>query len=333
MQKAEGGQQQANKGEPRASATGGQEQKAEGGTAKAENADLKLHYRGQVVDPDGKPVAGAKVFFVHWIQGAHPDGSAKPLAITDAEGWFDFAAQPPSSVQPPTSKQWLSVPIVASAAGFGPAVAESVNFETTGEGKKNLSAPALDALRQHSGDQQPVLKLVKDDVPLTGRVIDTEGNPVAGVRLRVNELMLGRNGSLDAWEKAAKEPKADFPALYREVYADVTGPQLPAIIADTQTDRDGKFTVHGIGRERLAQLLISGSGIESKFVLARTRAGEKVAVPLHFGLPKGVIMNGRDVHRGNLLPCRVHACHRAVPTRGWNHYRSRYRQADRQRSW
>ena len=43
---------------------------------------------------------------------------------------------------------------------------------------------------------------------------------------------------------------------------------FPAV---TMTDRDGQFTVKGVGRERIASLLVSGPGIETLFAFAATR--------------------------------------------------------------
>ena len=271
--KAEGKMQKAEKAASAAESSPSSRGEGRGeGTVAA--TDLKLHYRGQVLDPDGKPVAGAKVFFVHWIHGGHPDSSFKPLAVTDAQGWFDFTAPQPAT-ESPVDKKWLSAPIVASAAGYGPAVAESVDFETTGELKKQLPAAALSDLQKRLSNQ-PVLKLVKDDVPITGRIVNTEGNPVAGVRLRVNELWFNPQGNLDPWETAAKDANVDFNLLRSKAPAGMNGPQLPAIISDVQTDGDGRFTLPGVGRERIAQLLVSAPGIESKLVWARTRAGRRL---------------------------------------------------------
>jgi hypothetical protein len=47
---------------------------------------------------------------------------------------------------------------------------------------------------------------------------------------------------------------------------------------------NGRFTILGIGRERVAQLLISGPNIETKQAWVRTRRAEKVSVPLQWGM-------------------------------------------------
>ena len=65
--------------------------------------------------------------------------------------------------------------IVATAAGFGPDWA--------------VASPA--------GNESLVLRLVSDDVPIRGRLIDLEGRPVAGARVGVSFLKTDASGRLD----------------------------------------------------------------------------------------------------------------------------------------
>ena len=73
-----------------------------------------------------------------------------------------------------------------------------------------------------------------------------------------------------------KEPKADYDSL-RIHAGHLNGPQLAAAIPDAVADADGRFTLAGIGRERIVQMLISGPGIETREVTARTRKAEKAS--------------------------------------------------------
>jgi hypothetical protein len=63
--------------------------------AKPPAADEKrnsVEVSGRVVDPDGKPVAGAKVFYAHNVLAFHrdPPPPPPPSVTTDAKGRFRF---------------------------------------------------------------------------------------------------------------------------------------------------------------------------------------------------------------------------------------------------
>lgn len=248
-----------------------------GGSSESE-ANTRMEYHGRVVDPDGKPVAGAKVFQVYWYHGAPLDHVAKPRAVTDDEGRFEFATTR-SDFEAEARDAWHACTIVATADGYGFANAFSVAFETTGNARKLLPAGALLYLKEMLSNPTRVLKLVPDDTPITGRVTTADGKPVVGARVRADRLWFNDKGNLDSWEEAAKDEKADFYSLRRHTPRVIHGPQLPSIIRDVTTDEKGCYTLRGIGRERIVQLLISGPGIESLEVKTRTRMGEKVVVP------------------------------------------------------
>ncbi len=254
-----------------------QTKQPEGGSSDSED-DMRLAYHGRVVAPDGKPVAGAKVFQVYWFHGAPLDYVAKPRAVTDNEGRFEFATTR-SDFEPEARSAWHAYTIVATADGYGFADGFSVAFETTGNARKLLPAGALIYLKEILSNPTRVLKLVPDDTPISGRVTTVDGEPVPAARVRVDRLWFNDEGNLDSWEEAAKDEKADFYSLRRHTTKAINGPQLPFIIPDVTTDEKGCFTLRGIGRERIVQLLISGPGIESLEVKTRTRKGEKVVVP------------------------------------------------------
>src|SRR5262249_25935952 len=129
--------------------------------------------KGQVLGLDGKPLAGAELSLV---------GSQKKvekLGITDATGRF--------AVRAPRGKRWVN--LLAQAPGVG---AEFVDLGTV---------PAGDV----------VLRVVKDH-PIRGRVLDTEGKPVAGVRVIVTHV--GDYGAkidpfLAAWK--VRDPHSGIP--------------------------------------------------------------------------------------------------------------------------
>jgi hypothetical protein len=52
------------------------------------------------------------------------------------------------------------------------------------------------------------LRLVKDDVVIRGRILDLQGRPVAGAKVRIGDtLYVPKKGDLTAWIAALKDPK------------------------------------------------------------------------------------------------------------------------------
>ncbi len=246
-------------------------------TASATNTAAPLEIRGQVVDPNGKPVGGAKVFVVRWYSGATRPAKVKPLFTTGADGQFQFHA---NVFDPKTGSgdYPLDAEIAATADRFGLAFDFLADFDTSGNAERLQAAKVPGRRSRPIGDKSRTLHLVADDVPLTGRIISIEGRPVVGARVALSELWLNKDGNLDAWENAAKLPHADALSLRSRLGYVINSDSLPGIIPAVMTDSSGRFTMHGLGRERLATLLVSGPGIETKFFDARTRRGATIVI-------------------------------------------------------
>ena len=83
--------------------------------------------RGRVLDPDGKPVAGAEIFIRHYAElGWPPDRPGPPqgqkgrVAVSDADGRFHFELDKASSDWPYGDEPaWHKAQIAAVAPGFG----------------------------------------------------------------------------------------------------------------------------------------------------------------------------------------------------------------------
>jgi 5-hydroxyisourate hydrolase-like protein (transthyretin family) len=167
---------------------------------------------GRVLDPDGRPVAGAKVApcLPAFNPGTPSEGRAVGTTCApDGSFRFEIPRTDFNTVEQDTP--WSKATVVAAAPGYGPGW---VSFDRAG------AATGL------------TLKLVKDDVPINGRVLDLEGQPVAGVTVRV------------------------------EAVDEIAVPVLPQPV--TTTGADGRFRLTGLGRDRTVQLSLRGPTIEAR---------------------------------------------------------------------
>ena len=97
-------------------------------------------------------------------------------AITGPDGRFRFAVSRSDFDTPENDDPWPPSTIVARARGYAFGV------------------------EQVRGDAKELtLQLVRDDVPIAGRIIDLEGRPVAGATVKVLEVSATAKGSLDDW--------------------------------------------------------------------------------------------------------------------------------------
>lgn len=210
-------------------------------TALARAAEVEqIQVHGIVIDPLGKPVAGAFIAVpgpVNWEKRL--EGSVVASAKSGADGKFELSFTK-ASVSPfstgggsPGADGWKNSLVVASAPGFG------------------LAWKAYD---RTEADGSLQLQLVPDGVPIEGHIIDLEGEPVAGVEVRVTSLQSELSES-DVKTLYAREPDRgrDF-SLSHPVTA--MGQSTPIV-----TDNDGRFVVRGLGENRRADIYLSGKSI------------------------------------------------------------------------
>jgi protocatechuate 3,4-dioxygenase beta subunit len=191
--------------------------------------------RGRVLGPDDKPVAGAKLYL--------PRPGELTLAertATDKEGRFQIEWPRSETRSDP------KVPLVAAAAGFGLAWVDLSEKEAPGE---------------------LTLRLVKD-VVIRGRLVSTEGKPVAGVTVNVAGLM-------------AFERLDDFLRVFQRESRHIdegTGARslkvpLGNVLDIKLTDKDGRFEIRGVGVERVVGVEAKNAAIAPAMMLVVTREG------------------------------------------------------------
>ncbi len=198
---------------------------------------------GRVLDPTGKPVAGAAIRLDYYAYfEADPPGSPIPSATSGPDGRFSLRSSRLPFDAAAEGRAKRAVRILASAPGFGPAWASP--------------GARSDALHEVT------LRLSPDDLPILGRVVDLEGRPIAGASIRTTTAWVPPGDDLSAWIEGARD-RGD------SVWVGLD--QTPLELA-AATGPDGRFRLDGIGRERVVDLLISGPGIATATTFAMTRA-------------------------------------------------------------
>jgi RNA polymerase sigma factor (sigma-70 family) len=212
-----------------------------------------VEVRGRVVGPDGKPVQGATVRRV-W-EGL--DDAPVPEATSASDGRFLARIPRPSRstrmVGGAEDMPWIA----AAAPGFGPGwVARAVEAAAAGE---------------------LTIRLVPDGPPIEGRIVDLQGRPVAGAQVKVDRLWYAKaegswyveTGDLPAWLERVRDR-----GIRQGPWDGLT--HLPTPIVTATTGPDGRFRLTGIGRERIAELIVSGRTIATTLIYAMCHDGPEI---------------------------------------------------------
>jgi len=204
--------------------------------------------RGQVLDSQGKPVAGAQI--MSWLPTGGPSDwqqSPKPIGTSGPDGRFEVSIPRQALARPANAeKSPLFAPLLAATApNFGPAW---VKIEVASVGKETT------------------LTLRRDDVPIVGRVIGLEGRPVSGLTVSVLAIGAVPDGFLERLrDNAGKLNPVLWDAMRDALLVGDQGP-VPSV----RTDADGRFRLSGIGRDRLATISLKGDSIEQSVEMVLT---------------------------------------------------------------
>jgi RNA polymerase sigma factor (sigma-70 family) len=226
--------------------------------------------RGQVLDPEGKPVADARLHLVvqSWRR--------KPLHVQTTggpNGTFSLPVTGAESRAYTEDAPWRRAWIVALGERFGPAV---------------------HVLGELASSRDLKLRLARDDVPIHGRIRDLQGKPIGGVRVHVEELCTPAAGDLTPWIHALEANPQDAERIESEFLERVLLPDARPLFPTVVTDAEGRFQLKGIGRERVVRLTLDGPTIVHNQVSVRTRPGK----PIHAGLSATHPGEGRLTYYG-----------------------------------
>jgi hypothetical protein len=231
--------------------------------ADEQDATQTVTFSGRVLDPDGKPVKDAKLFIlIH-----NPTKRSLTMRGTSAEdGKYRFTVPKAEFDSTYSPEPWKYTLVLAMANGYGLGLPQ-IDYD------KPIEPRATDDLTIH---------LAKDDVVITGRVLDLQAKPIAGIRIRVRGIQGPRKGDLTSFISALKTRKEGFypqQELLMGIRDPYHGWDLDRMYPPVVTDADGRFRIKGVGRERVADLLIEGPTIETKYVYVVTRPSETIDVP------------------------------------------------------
>jgi hypothetical protein len=202
-----------------------------GGAPAATAPDDRVTIRGRVIDPENKPLAGARVAtVVTWPARGDIVKRAviHSVAASDADGRFEIAFSKSALTlspfelgvrTPDDAERWKSLTLSASAPGWG--VAWRSN-------------------RDIKAGEDVVLQLVPDRA-FEGRIVGPDGKPVAGVELTPEAVfdripMSGEDFGKSGWGLAHP--------------LEAIGLAAPAV-----TDAEGRFSIRGLGRDRFISLI------------------------------------------------------------------------------
>jgi protocatechuate 3,4-dioxygenase beta subunit len=206
-----------------------------------------LEFRGMIVGPNEAALAGARVMIALPISSHHGDLTTKVIADTTSgpDGRFRLEIPADRLDDPAADPGFRLAQLIATAGGLGP--------DWTG----------LDKAR----DRDVTLRLAAD-VPLRGRLLDTQGRPVAGARVSIDETATLKGGELSAYLQTVRDGTEDGNG--RLLGNRWWGP-FPGGRGSTTTGADGRFAFSGLGRERLVEMNAEAPSIQHVTFVAMTR--------------------------------------------------------------
>ena len=130
-----------------------------------------------------------------------------------------------------------------------------------------------------------MVQLARADVPIRGRLLNGQGQPLVGARVRPTRLAIPANHDLTAYLERATATANSFELdSQSEIIDRFSLP--PGISPVVTTDQDGRFTLTGVGDDRVVRLNVVGPGVISTDIDVMTRAVPDIVLEK---APDGVI--------------------------------------------
>jgi len=259
-------------------------------SADAANSEARKQageFRGRVMGSDGKPFRGARVFVLPMIARggglvAEPATGDLPVrAETDGEGRFAFDAPDLVFVDAEGVATHQRCFVIAAADGHGP------DWQKI-PGRDGVWG--IWVVRNPVRPTEIALRLAADDVPIRGRLLGPDGRPLTGARVRPAQLMVPARRDLDTYiDYVTQDDSAAMNGPSFQQYLTLPVPLPgPGLGQEVRTDADGRFTLSGLGRDRVVHLDVSGPGIVDSTITVMTRDVPEIGTQRFQGKPMGV---------------------------------------------
>ncbi len=172
-------------------------------------------------------------------------------------------------------------------AGVAATAMISTGIVTLGPGRANehrgedhAKAPALPPARSRGDDPKGKPTPAAPTGSIEGRILDLEGRPVAGARVRAVRVWSPRSGDLGQWLEGTRK-RGRYPGQGMTPN-DSTGqgmtPKDSTLAAAAGSD--GRFRLEGVGPDQLAELEVSGPSIATSHLYVAGRDGADLRVPV-----------------------------------------------------
>jgi protocatechuate 3,4-dioxygenase beta subunit len=151
-----------------------------------------------------------------------------------------------------------------SAAEAEPPPPGAMTKPSSGATKKKPSDDTqADSAKRRAPAPEPGHELL-----ITGRIIDLEGHPIAGVTVKPGAVHVPKTGDLAPWLDTARGGGSAY-AAYQHTQWHADSPATATRV--TTTDKDGRFRIEGIGAERIVNLTLQGDAIAYNEITVVTR--------------------------------------------------------------
>ena len=227
-------------------------------------------YHGRVVDEEGKPIAGAELWYVLPTRMSTPSGeilgsgSIHKVTATDSDGNFSFSVEPPNWTGPKYAVE--SRCLTAKAPGYGCDWLPLAAFETNpvasefSDRIREMTDRGLGAGRFAS----QTLKLPREVGPVLGRLVDLDGRPLADVEICVQYV---QRINMDLLKKAFETSSPELAEQAIRAFSspgNLSNDDWQVLIPRPKTNQNGEFTLSGLGRNQLATVTLYHERVDAE---------------------------------------------------------------------